>query len=378
MGVSKLLADNDEDDNYDIEKLEQTIIDGGNIVKSVQKDVGGEYTDDLEKFARRIGIDQTASKKSPVSNIFNSSQPSKPSVDFGLTNFRSDDADDAEDEDDADDADDIIHRYSTPQNAEPVRLQQQLRNVASSNYDSFSQPQQAASSSYSQSQPQQPYSSGHNSSKSPWQAPPSGDVFNDMTNEERRQQHINKVLEEIPVQHDDDQTLFQEQDEEEELAHDLEQLDNLRSGLENEGVDLSRITVITPEHSKKERKAVLRVLQLKNDRLRYVDVFNEIVLAGAYGLEKLFDGKKEWFGSKPDLIGYPETVKMKLRRMQYSTSNFVGEVMKDYSISHGWRILFELIPSIFLYSRDRKVKSNDNMVNDERYRDAMSGMADVQ
>jgi hypothetical protein len=71
------------------------------------------------------------------------------------------------------------------------------------------------------------------------------------------------------------------------------------------------------------------------------------------------------------LVGYSETVKIKLKRMRYSTSSFVADTMKGYSINHGWRILMELLPSLFLYSRDRRLHENDNLISDSSYKDAI-------
>jgi hypothetical protein len=156
-----------------------------------------------------------------------------------------------------------------------------------------------------------------------------------------------------------------------EIAKIMEQIDLLKTNLESEGVDLSRIPDINSGSTKKEAKAVLRILQIKNDRLRYCDMFEEAILAGAYGLESMFDGKKNWFGSQIDLTGWSDSVKVKLRRMRYDTSTFVSEVVKGYSIGSGWRILFELLPSLFLYSRDRRLRSNDNLISDEKYKDAV-------
>jgi chromosome segregation and condensation protein ScpB len=191
-----------------------------------------------------------------------------------------------------------------------------------------------------------------------------------MTTEQRKQKQINNVLGNLD-QMDDDAQVVEEDDEEDEMAKIMEQIDLLRTNLEAEGIDLSRIQVIGASHTKKEAKRVLRMLQIKNDRLRYCDMFEEGILAGCYGLESLFDGKKVWFGSQVDLTGWTDTVKVKLRRMRYDTSTFVGEIVKGYNIGSGWRILFELLPSIFLYSRDRRLRANDNLISDSKYRDAI-------
>lgn len=196
-----------------------------------------------------------------------------------------------------------------------------------------------------------------------------------MTNEERRQSHINNVLVDVSTADQDNQFLEQE-DAEDEMARVLEQIDLLRTNLEADGVDLGRIQDVDSDTPSGEAKRVLRILQIKNDRARYCDMFEEGILACAYGLESVFDGRKEWFGTKIDLVGYSDTVKVKLRRMRYDTSSFVSGVVQGYAIGHGWRIIFELLPSLFLYSRDRRMRTNDNLVSDSSYKDALHKLHD--
>ncbi len=194
-----------------------------------------------------------------------------------------------------------------------------------------------------------------------------------MTNEERKQSHIDRVLKDIDKNNDEADFINQE-DEEDEFARIVEQIDLLKTNLETEGVDLRRIPEVNTDTSKKEAKNILKILQIKNDRLRYCDFFEEGILAVAYGLESVFNGKREIFGSKIDLTGYSDTVKVKLRRMRYDTSTFVSNIMKGYNISSGWRIGLELIPSLFLYSRDRRLKANDNLISDDAYKKAMQDL----
>jgi len=196
-----------------------------------------------------------------------------------------------------------------------------------------------------------------------------------ITNEERKQSHINKVFNEIDDQDTKDDEFIQAEEEEDEMARILEQIDLLYTNLQSEGVNLDRIPEVTTETSKKEARSVLKILQIKNDRARYCDMFEATILTGAYGLESLFNGEREWFGAKIDLVGWPETVKMKLRRMRYDTSSFVSGVMKEYSFGHGWRIIMELLPSLFLYSRNRRKQSNDTLSDDPEFKNTLQSLA---
>jgi hypothetical protein len=54
------------------------------------------------------------------------------------------------------------------------------------------------------------------------------------------------------------------------------------------------------------------------------------------------------------------------------TSTFVSEVMQEYNLSAGVRLALELLPSMFLYSRTRRISKEDNLVSDDQYKSAIS------
>lgn len=173
-----------------------------------------------------------------------------------------------------------------------------------------------------------------------------------------------------------DNTDMYEDDEEEKMSM-IDQCDFLKQNLNAEGIDISNIKMPETHMTKREIYSILRRLQIKNDKLRYCDVFEEFILAGAYMLEGAFDGNNEYFGSKIDLTGYPETVKVKLRRMRYNTSNFVSDIMRQYQMNHGFRIALELLPSLLLYSRDRKqsIKTKDTLHIEADYKKAINSLS---
>jgi len=356
LGIADILADADED--LDIDTIERSITQGINFNKRDDKpvDIAQEYNRELEQLSRQFNVPDTgpAPRMDDADNLLNwdpneardsrkddygmGAVPSKPS-------YSVEDSEDSEDDDDDDDDDD--DGYS------PERSSSRGRGYERS------------------------HSRDRERSPTNWHSSrPDDQQLNRMTNEQRKQSHINDVLGDVNDVDGDNQFLEQE-DEEDEMARILEQIDLLRTNLESEGVDLGRIQEVDSETSRTEAKRVLRILQIKNDRLRYCDMFEEGILACAYGLESMFDGKKEWFGSKIDLVGYSDTVKVKLRRMRYDTSSFVSGVMQGYAIGHGWRIVFELLPSLFLYSRDRRLRTNDNLVSDSSYKDAMRDLGNV-
>jgi len=344
-GIINLLNDGDDGD-FDYNKLEREILNNTNAFEeeeSISIDHVNEFTKSLNgmDFINNPEIQNSILNTNDVAesssnDIFvSSSLKSSNSADgmsgsqfdssdiFGSANF-----DDDEDEDESDE--ESVYEHSHSSNREPA-------------YENWSN------------------SNIHDRQ------------LKNMTVEEQKQKHINGILGGI-TDSNDDANLVNGDAEDDEMARIHEQIDVLRSALESEGVDLSRIPNIGSHSSRKEATSVLKMLQIKNDRLRYCDMFEEGILAVAYGMESMFDGQKEWFGSKIDLVGWPETVKVKIRRMRYDTSSFVSNVMQGYQISHGWRILFELLPSLFLYSRDRRLKNNDTLVSDSDYKNAVSSL----
>jgi uncharacterized protein YlaN (UPF0358 family) len=137
------------------------------------------------------------------------------------------------------------------------------------------------------------------------------------TEEEQRQTYINRATADI-YKSTDDADFINADDEEDEMSKILEQIDQLYTILELEGISLTSIQKPNIHTTKKEAKRILKILQMKNDKLICCSLFEEFVLAGAYALEDVFDGQREIFGKKYDLTGYSDTIKLKLRRMRYN------------------------------------------------------------
>lgn len=321
IGIGNILIDDNE---LNIEELEKSILTGSQFVKKDNVDLAKEYTKEIDDLSKKFGLNKP-----------NDDNDSK--------------------DDTADWSPNFMARETTPR-----------RDTSDFDTDSMFISQNQSSG---QTHNQPPVEK-----KAIWSSfRPEDEQLNRMTNEERKQEHVNKVLGSMDKVNDDAE-FIQQEDNEDEMAKILEQIDLLKSNLESEGVDLSRIQDVNSSTSAKEAKSILRILQIKNDRLRYCDFFEEGILALAYGLEGVFNGNREIFGSKIDLTGYSDTVKVKLKRMRYDTSNFVSGIMQGYNISSGWRIALELIPSLFLYSRDRKLTAKDNLISDESYKKAMQDL----
>lgn len=197
-----------------------------------------------------------------------------------------------------------------------------------------------------------------------------------MTMEQKKQTYVDEVLGDINANDENlEFDIDKERDEDDKNAL-LEQIDMLRDTLDDDGVNLSTVPVVTKNNSISDIKNIYKILRLKNDRNRYCSFAEELFLSGAYGIEYLFDGKNEYFGRKPDLVGWSNTVRIKLRRCRYQTSTLVKDMMADYNMGPGMQLFFELIPSLFLYSRQKKL-ANDNIVTDDlKYDEAISNLND--
>lgn len=194
-----------------------------------------------------------------------------------------------------------------------------------------------------------------------------------LTEEQKKQSVISRVLSGV----EDDKFNVDKEKEEDDKTIMLEQIDMLLDNLKDEGINLERIPHISHESTYEDVQKVLKVLRLKNDRVRYQSFAEESILATSYTLEWLFDGKKDYMGRKPDLTGWSATVNMKLRRMRYDTSTFVSDIMQDNNLGHGTRILLELIPSLFLYSKMKKSQYSDNILSSDEVNSAMAKIREM-
>lgn len=198
-----------------------------------------------------------------------------------------------------------------------------------------------------------------------------------LTEEERRQKVLNQALAGV----ENKNFSIEKEKEEDDKAILLEQIDMLTTNLIDEGIDVSRVPVPiiggeTPS-TLDEIANIHKMLRLKNDRNRYCSFAEECILAASHTLEWMFDGKKTYIGRRPDLRGWSATVNIKLRRMRYDTSTFVSEVMQDYNLGHGTRIAFELIPSLFLYSKMKKSQYADNLITCDEMNSAIDQIRDI-
>jgi len=133
----------------------------------------------------------------------------------------------------------------------------------------------------------------------------------------------------------------------------LEKIDNLKEELEDDGINLSKIPSVDFSSKLEDIENTAKLLMLKATRNRYSNMGEEFILAISNGLEILCNGKREFFGVKPDLTNCTDIVKVKLRRVKNETSQIVADVVEKYEIPPLFTVLIELVPALFLHSQRR-------------------------
>lgn len=133
----------------------------------------------------------------------------------------------------------------------------------------------------------------------------------------------------------------------------LEKIDNLKEELEDDGINLDKIPSVDFSSKLEEIENTAKLLMLKATRNRYSNMGEEFILAISNGLEILCNGKREFFGVRPDLTNCTDIVKVKLRRVKNETSQIVADVVEKYEIPPLFTVLIELVPALFLHSQRR-------------------------
>lgn len=179
------------------------------------------------------------------------------------------------------------------------------------------------------------------------------------TQEEKYHQQIHSVKSELGSVDSRVISLDQIKKEDEKNSM-LEQISALRDALEDaDPKRLDKVPKVDHNSSYDEVANVLKLLRRMNDRERYTSLAEVFILWGASAVEELFNGERLWFNKyTPDARGWSREVQSKLRRMRYDTSTLVGDMMHDYNIGSGARIMMELGPNLFMYVKKKKDNYN--------------------
>ncbi|QJX71565.1 hypothetical protein F-LCD7_0316 [Faustovirus] len=340
QGVSGIVNKEFIRSDINIEDLEKQLVNNGTIVKSAERDPTDRFREEASEIARKHGIDlsgiidtgrgSSGAKSQPMQSMSSmqsmptmSTQPSMPSyspINAGTSTSTYDDGygDDSSDR------------------SEPTANDDDEYGGAG-HMDST-------------------IGSSHGSGGDSRYNTPMGSFGADLstrTAEQERRSHISSVLHEIS--HNPSQNYSFENEKRNDLKRAmLDEIAYLREVLSDEKVNIEHVESVTSSDSFEKIENVLKILQHMNDRNRYCNMAEEGMLMMAHGFGELFDGKRSFFGVRPDLRGWHNHLNVKLKRMRYDTSRFVGNIMQDYNIGPGWRILLEVIPNLIIYSQSKK------------------------
>jgi len=182
--------------------------------------------------------------------------------------------------------------------------------------------------------------------------------FNHKTREEERANALKQFLKGDDNDQDDKYNIGPERLEDDRIVM-IEQIENLKVELEIEGCDVARFDIKENDNYEKIQD-VWRKLKLKSQYKTYSNMFEEGILLGAEFIEWAFDGDKEYFGYKPCMVGWGDTVKVKLKRMKLETASFVSGIMQEYKMSAGLSIMTQLLVSGVLYSVIKRKNDENN------------------
>lgn len=186
----------------------------------------------------------------------------------------------------------------------------------------------------------------------------SDSYYTKKTRDEYLQTSINRVMETIP-----NVNIDMEQEIEDERKNTLlEQIEALRDDLAELGVSVNGGQYyVSYDAPLKKIDEVHRRLTFKYNKLKYNSIAEEALVAGASLLEMIFNGKHEYFGCKPDITGYSDVVKSKLKRIRVETSTAVSRFVAKNNVGVMPRLMMELLPSLITQSQRRRLQAGDSL-----------------
>lgn len=158
----------------------------------------------------------------------------------------------------------------------------------------------------------------------------------------------------------------------------LSNIEQLKTALTSYKVDLSKVKNLTTDDSLEDIENLYKSLLFKLDSIRYTETGMNVLTLGVYFLEWLFDGKKKYFGTKPNLSGWHSTAAVKMQRVSYPISQGVSKIMNGYDYGDSVRVALELLPSAFIHMKsmadEASGESVGSVVTQDEVREALNEM----
>ncbi len=193
----------------------------------------------------------------------------------------------------------------------------------------------------------------------------SDSLYMQRTRDDQLQTSISRVMETVPKMNID----MEQEIEDDRRMTLIQQIESLRDDLNELGekVDAPQYNASYDDPIKRIEE-VNRRLTFKYNKLKYNSIAEEALVAGASLLEMMFNGEHEYFGCKPDITGYSDVVKSKLKRIRVETSTAVSRFVAANNVGAVPRLMMELLPSLITQSQRRKLQINDSLNADFAYK----------
>lgn len=156
----------------------------------------------------------------------------------------------------------------------------------------------------------------------------------------------------------------------------LEKIQNLRDLLAKEEVNLDNVPLVNYNSSMNEIQYTYRILMIKNNRDLNIDLTGNVIKGVSKVLEKIFDGKKSYFGMTLDLTGYTDTVDIQLRRLDVETEKVAGEFMNKTELNPYYKIALYLVPGMIAHSVLKRKRQNDTVYDNDKLINALNDIND--
>jgi hypothetical protein len=173
-------------------------------------------------------------------------------------------------------------------------------------------------------------------------------------------------------------TTLEREAEEEDKQSMLESIEELRSELRSMNIDVSRIPEVNRGSSVATVKHVYEHMLRKYDRARCDIVGSDIIVAGAQLLGAVLDGSRGVGAFRPNLDGWHNTIRPKLRRNRYEVSTLTSNVLRTWGIGPAARLAIELVPSAFIYSNMRAAQTSETSYTEDQMASAYDELAQFE
>jgi hypothetical protein len=183
-------------------------------------------------------------------------------------------------------------------------------------------------------------------------------LYMQKTRDDHLQTSISRAMADVPKMNID----MEQEIEEERRNTLLEQIEALRDDLGELGISVEGTQYYVSYDAPLRRiEEVHRRLSFRYNKLKYNSIAEEALVAGASLLEMVFNGKHEYFGCKPDITGYSDVVKSKLKRIRVETSTAVSRFVVKNNVGVVPRLMMELLPSLITQSQRRRLQAGDSL-----------------